>query len=99
MHDAEGYPTHAAYGFARFLQELIERARPRYLAVAFDESHGRSFRHRLYPAYKANREAAPVELKRQFALCREYCRHLGVAEFASDHYEADDVIGTLATRM
>jgi 5'-3' exonuclease len=99
MHDAEGYPTHAAYGFARFLQELIERVRPRYLAVAFDESHGRCFRHGLYPAYKGNREAAPVELKRQFALCREYCRHLGVAEFASDYYEADDVIGTLATRM
>jgi 5'-3' exonuclease len=99
MHDAEGYPTHAVYGFARFLQELIERAQPRYLAVAFDESHGRSFRHRLYPAYKGNREATPLELKRQFALCRQYCRHLGVPEFASDQYEADDVIGTLATRM
>jgi DNA polymerase-1 len=99
MHDADGQPTHAVYGFARFLQDLIERARPRYLAVAFDESHGRSFRHRLYPPYKANREAAPLQLKRQFALCREFCRHLGVAEFASDQYEADDLIGTLATHV
>ncbi|MFM2287627.1 MAG: hypothetical protein RL684_770, partial [Pseudomonadota bacterium] len=44
-------------------------------------------------------EPAPPELKRQFALCREFCRHLGVAEFASPEYEADDLIGTLVTRV
>jgi DNA polymerase I len=93
--DREGNPTHALYGFARFLGDLLERKRPQYVAVAFDESQGNSFRHRLYPAYKANREPAPVELRRQFALCREFCRHLGIAEFASVEYEADDLIGTL----
>ena len=94
--DRDGNPTQAVYGFARFLSDLMERRRPQYVAVAFDESHGNSFRHKLYPPYKANREAAPEELKRQFRLCREYCRHLGVAEFASGEYEADDLIGTLA---
>jgi 5'-3' exonuclease len=94
--DAEGRPTHALYGFARFLSDLLERRQPRYVAVAFDASHGRCFRNTLYPAYKANREPAPPELARQFALCREYCRHLGVAEFADESYEADDLIGTLA---
>jgi DNA polymerase I len=94
--DQEGNPTHALYGFARFLGDLLERERPRYIAVAFDETQGNSFRHRLYPLYKANREAAPVALRRQFALCREFCRHLGVAEFASGEYEADDLIGSLA---
>jgi 5'-3' exonuclease len=64
--------------------------------VAFDTSHGSCFRNTLYPAYKANREAAPVELVRQVELCREFCRHLGVAEFADSAYEADDLIGTLA---
>jgi DNA polymerase I len=93
--DQEGNPTHALYGFARFLGDLLERKRPAYVAVAFDESQGKSFRHQLYPAYKANREAAPLELRRQFALCREFCRHLGLAEFASVDYEADDLIGTL----
>ncbi len=97
--DGAGNPTHALYGFARFLGDLIERRAPRYLAVAFDESHGFGHRHALYPRYKANREPAPPELKRQFALCREFCRHLGVAEFASREYEADDLIGTLATRV
>jgi DNA polymerase-1 len=60
-------PTHALYGFARFLSDLLERRQPRYVAVAFDDSHGCSFRHRLYPAYKANRDATPVQLTRQFA--------------------------------
>jgi len=94
--DPYGQPTHALYGFARFLSDLLERRRPSHVAVAFDTSHGRSFRNGLYPAYKANREPAPPDLVRQFALCREYCRHLGVAEFADDRYEADDLIGTLA---
>jgi len=94
--DRKGNSTHAVYGFARVLADLLERRKPQYVAVAFDESHGSSFRHRLYPAYKANRDEAPVALKRQFALCREFCRHLGIAEFASEEYEADDLIGTLA---
>lgn len=100
IQDEDGNPTHALYGFARFLCDLVERRRPQYLAVAFDESLGATgYREQLYPAYKANREPAPAELKRQFALCREFCRHLGVAEFAHDGFEADDLIGTLAVRM
>jgi 5'-3' exonuclease len=98
IRDGDGNPTQALYGFARFLADLIEKRRPRYLGVAFDESLGGGYRERLFPAYKANREPAPVELKRQFALCREFCRHLGVAEFAHAEYEADDLIGTLAMR-
>jgi DNA polymerase I len=96
IQDADGNPTHALYGFARFLGDLIERRAPAQLAVAFDESLGNGHRHRLYPAYKANREPAPPPLHRQFALCREFCRLLGVAEFASLEFEADDLIGTLA---
>lgn len=96
MRDADGNPTHALYGFARLLCELIERRRPVYVGAAFDESLRSGFRSRLHPAYKANREPAPPELRRQFALCREFCRHLGVADFASTEYEADDLIGSLA---
>ncbi len=98
LQDGEGNPTQALYGFACFLGDLIERRAPSHLAVAFDECHASSFRHALYPPYKANREPAPPELRRQFGLCRDYCRRLGVAEFASAQYEADDLIGTLAAR-
>lgn len=97
--DLDGNPVNALHGFARFLGDLIERVKPEHIAVAFDESLVVSFRNQIYPAYKANREPAPVELKRQFALCRKLCEALGVATFASGMYEADDIIGTLAVRM
>jgi 5'-3' exonuclease len=95
--DGQGNPTHALYGFARLLTELLERVNPARIAVAFDASHGRGHRQRLYPPYKRNREPAPLALQRQFALCRDFCRALGVAEFASEEFEADDLIGTLAS--
>jgi 5'-3' exonuclease len=99
MTDAGGLPVNALYGFSRFLGDLLERAQPVHIAVAFDESLSSSFRNEIFPAYKANREPAPPELKRQFGLCREVCRHLGIAEFGSAIYEADDIIGTIATRL
>ncbi len=89
---------HALFGFARFLGELIEREKPEYIAVAFDASLSTSFRNRIYPPYKANREPAPPDLALQFERCREYCGHLGVAWFESPEYEADDIIGTLVHR-
>lgn len=95
--DDDGNSVNALHGFARFLSDLVEHVRPTHIAVAFDESLSDSFRNRIYPAYKANREPAPLELKRQFALCRRFCDALGVANFASNEYEADDIIGTLAT--
>lgn len=95
--DRDGNPVNAVHGFARFLGDLLERESPGHLAVAFDESLEQSYRNEIYPAYKANREPAPPELKRQFALCREVVRALGIAEFGSSRYEADDIIGTLAT--
>lgn len=99
MADGEGRPVNAVYGFARFLSDLLESERPEFLAVAFDESLSSSFRNRIYPAYKANREPAPPELKGQFERCRALCRHFGVAEFSSPEYEADDIIGTIAARL
>ena len=98
MLDRDGHAAHATFGFARFLCDLIERARPQRIAVAFDESLETSFRNRIYPAYKANREPAPADLKRQFAGCQQFCEHIGVTALASGEYEADDIIGTLAAR-
>jgi DNA polymerase-1 len=100
MTDADGNATHALYGFARFISDLLEQVRPERIGVAFDISlrTETSYRNGIYPAYKANRQAPPVDLERQFELCREFCRHLGLAEFASSEYEADDIIGTLAAR-
>jgi DNA polymerase I len=97
--DLDGNPVNALHGFGRFLGDLVERVCPEHIAVAFDETLVTSFRNRLFPAYKANREPAPEDLKRQFLQCRRLCAALGIAGFANNQYEADDLIGTLATRM
>ena len=98
MADRDGNPAHATFGFARFLGDLIERAQPRYIAVAFDESLSTSFRNQIYPAYKANRDPPPEDLKLQFERCREFCHHAGIPSFGHPEYEADDIVGTLKTR-
>jgi 5'-3' exonuclease len=95
--DGDGQPVNAVHGFGRFLGDLLEKELPSHIAVAFDQSLTTSFRNKLYPAYKANREPAPIELKRQFDWCRQLCRAYGLADFSSAEYEADDLIGTLAT--
>ena len=94
FHDADGWPTNAVHGFARFLLELLERERPRHIVVAFDEALDSCFRNALYPAYKANRDPAPPELKRQFAYCKALCHALGLVVLAHADYEADDLIGS-----
>ena len=96
--DAQGWPTNAVHGFARFLLDLLERERPSHIAIAFDEALDSGFRHRLYPDYKANREPAPEELKRQFAHCKALCAALGLAVLAHHEYEADDLIGSALQR-
>jgi DNA polymerase I len=93
--DGDGNPVNAFYGFCRFLGDFVEQVRPERLAVLFDESLSSSFRNTLYPGYKANREPAPRELKRQFEQCRRFTRALGVMECAHPEFEADDLIGTL----
>lgn len=97
--DRDGQPVNAVHGFGRFLGDLIEQVRPAHIAVAFDASLCTSFRNKLYPAYKANREPAPLDLRKQFGWCRDLCRAYGIADFCSDEYEADDLIGTLVHRM
>jgi 5'-3' exonuclease len=97
MTDRDGNPAHAVFGFARFLGDLVERAQPHYIAVAFDASFTTSFRNQIYPAYKANREPAPEDLKLQFERCQEFCRHAGIPSFAHHEYEADDIVGSLMT--
>ena len=97
MVDDQGNPINALYGFCRFLGDFMEQVRPEHVAVLFDESLSSSFRTEIYPEYKANRDPAPEELKRQFAQCRRFTRALGVLECAHPRYEADDLIGTLVS--
>ena len=99
FHDTDGWPVNAVQGFTRFLLDLLERQKPERIAVAFDESLESNFRNALYPAYKANREPAPEELKRQFRHCQSVCRALGLPVLADGRYEADDLIGATLFRV
>lgn len=95
----DGAPVNAVYGYAYFLCQLLEQTKPTHIAAAFDESLNSSFRNKIYPDYKSNRESAPEDLKYQFQICRKLTEILGVSCFSSKRYEADDLIGTLAVRM
>lgn len=97
--DSLGNPSNAVFGFCDFLYQLFRQKQPQFIACAFDASQTESYRKELYPDYKANRDPAPEELKMQFAHCRNFCRAIGIAEFASERYEADDIIGSLAHKL
>jgi len=91
-----GESVNAVYGFARFLTQFIHQTKAKYIACAFDESLGTSYRNEIYPEYKANRDPAPDDLKRQFKLCQQVAEVMGVTTYCDGYYEADDLIGTLA---
>jgi DNA polymerase-1 len=97
--DHDGNPVNAVHGFTRFVLDLLERQKPTRLAFAFDQSLESNFRNDLYPAYKANRDPAPEELKRQFAYCQQMCHALGFATLVDGRYEADDLIGSAARHV
>ncbi|MDT8450116.1 MAG: 5'-3' exonuclease H3TH domain-containing protein [Wenzhouxiangellaceae bacterium] len=94
--DPAGRPTNAVYGFARFLCEFLERTATRHVAAAFDESLTTSFRNEIFPDYKANRDPAPEDLKRQIGWCKDLTRCLGVPVYVHKRFEADDLIAALA---
>jgi 5'-3' exonuclease len=92
-----GEPTNAVYGFSGFLCSLLEQTAAEHVAIAFDESLTTSYRNEIYPDYKANRDPAPEELKRQFGWARAVAEAMGLQCYGDDRYEADDLIGTLAS--
>ena len=94
---SNGFPTNALYGFINMLQKVIRDEKPDYLVVAFD-SPDKTFRHKIYPNYKANRDAPPEELSRQFPYFEPLVTAYGLSSIRRPGFEADDIIGTLAKK-
>ena len=92
---SKGFPTNALYGFINMLQKVIREEKPDYLVVAFD-SPDKTFRHKIYPDYKANRDAPPDELAQQFPYFEPLVEAYGISSIRRPGFEADDIIGTLA---
>ncbi len=94
---ADGTPTNAIYGFLTMLLRLLDEEKPQAVAVAFDKA-GPTFRHARYDSYKANRPGMADNLAPQFPLLKEVLQALGLTIIEKEGFEADDLIGTLATR-
>lgn len=95
---SEGRDTSAIFGFARSLLECIREVSPTHLAVAFDP-HGKTFRHELYPDYKANRSASPESVLYGATKAKELLAALGVAVLEEKGFEADDLVGSLVEQF
>ena len=92
-----GQHTNAVYGFTAMLINVLRDEQPTHVAVAFDVSR-QTFRSEQYVDYKANRSASPVEFGGQVSLIKEVLAALRIPTLEKDGFEADDVIGTLATQ-
>ena len=95
LSNSKGLPTNAVYGFTRMLLKLMEDRRPEFVALCFD-AKGPTFRHDLYPDYKANRPPMPEDLVVQLPYIKEVVTGFNLAMLEKTGYEADDLIGTLA---
>lgn len=93
--NSAGLPTNATYGFTRMLLKLLEEKRPHHAAVVFD-AKGKTFRHDLYPDYKATRPPVPEDLIVQFPDIKRVVQGLNLKMLEKEGFEADDLIGTLA---
>lgn len=94
--NSKGLNTSAIMGFTNTLHEILEKEKPTYLGVAFD--HGKTFRHDAYPAYKAQRDATPEDIKKSVPYIKAILTAFHIPILQADGFEADDIIGTLATQ-
>lgn len=93
-----GLHTNAIYAFNNMFENVMEKEQPTHVLVAFDAGKT-TFRTEIYPEYKAGRSKTPGEFKEQMPYIRELLTGLGVAYYELPNYEADDIIGTLATQV
>ena len=95
--NSKGLNTSAIMGFCNTLHEVLEKEKPTHLGVAFDP-HGPTFRTEAFPAYKAQREETPEDIRASVPIIKEILGTMRIPVLQVDGFEADDVIGTLATK-
>ncbi len=95
--DADGVYTNAIYGFLNMLLKVIREENVQYLAICFDE-HAPTFRHEIYPEYKAGRAETPPELRQQFGTVTALLDEMKIRRYSLPGWEADDLLGTLSLK-
>ena len=93
--NSKGFNTSAIVGFCNTLNEILTKEKPNYIGVAFD--HGKTFRHKVFPEYKAQREETPEDIKAAIPIIKDILKAYKIPILQVDGYEADDIIGTVAT--
>ena len=94
--NSKGFNTSAVMGFVNTLNEIMTKEQPTHIAVAFD--HGKTFRDEAFPQYKAQREETPEDIRRSVPVIKDIIAAMHIPAVQADGFEADDVIGTLATK-
>ena len=94
--NSKGFNTSAVLGFCNTLNEVLTKEQPTHIGVAFD--HGKTFRHEAYPAYKAQREETPEDIKLSVPIIKDILTAYHIPILQVDGFEADDIIGTVATK-
>jgi len=95
-HTGDGRPTETVYGYAGWLIRFLQALQPSNVVACFDESLKSCFRNEIYSGYKSDRVLPDDDLSFQLLACKRITQLLGVATFASERFEADDLIGTFA---
>ena len=95
--NSKGLNTSAIMGFCNTLNEVLTKEHPTHIGVAFD--HGKTFRHEVFPAYKAQREETPEDIRQSVPIIKQILEAMRIPILQIDGFEADDVIGTVATRF
>ena len=95
--NSKGLNTSAVMGFCNTLNEVLTKEKPTHIGVAFD--HGKTFRHDAFPEYKAQREETPEDIKLSIPLIKQVLEAMHIPILQVDGFEADDIIGTIATRF
>ena len=95
--NSKGLNTSAVMGFCNTLNEVLTKEKPTHIGVAFD--HGKTFRHDAFPDYKAQREETPEDIKLSVPLIKQVLEAMHIPILQVDGFEADDIIGTIATRF
>lgn len=96
--NSKGMNTSAIYGFVNTLEEVKTLFSPTHMAVAFDPA-GKTFRHEIYEPYKAQRQETPEDIRKSVPIIKDIIRAYNIPILEVEHYEADDVIGTAASRF
>src|SRR5699024_4788045 len=96
LQNSEGIPTGPIMGFANTLEKMLDKEQPTHIAVAWD-THEPTFRHKMDEEYKANRPPQPEELTVGIPLIKEMLEAYNIKNIEQDGYEADDIIGTIAS--